>query len=128
MFLRELSLHENVVKLHSLIRAQNPNDLYLIFEFLETDLHQVIRGGILEEVHKQFILYQILKALKYIHSANIIHRGTLLSLFKLGPAFEGHLFPIFRSLTCRPETVQYPSQCRLSREDCRLRFGPSGFS
>jgi mitogen-activated protein kinase 15 len=79
MFLKELSNHENVVKLHGLIRAQNPNDLYLVFEFMEIDLHAVIRGNILEEVHKQYVIYQILKALKYIHSANIIHRGTISS-------------------------------------------------
>lgn len=75
MFLRQLSSHENVVRFHTMIRAQSPNDIYLVFEFIEIDLHHVIRGNILEEVHKQYVVYQILKALKYIHSANIIHRG-----------------------------------------------------
>ena len=32
------------------------------------DLHVVIRAGILEEIHKKFIIYQLLKALKYMHS------------------------------------------------------------
>jgi len=36
---------------------------------METDLHVVIRGGILEEIHQRYIIYQLLKSLKYIHSA-----------------------------------------------------------
>lgn len=38
------------------------------------DLHIVIRAGILEEVHRKYIVYQILKALKYMHSGELIHR------------------------------------------------------
>jgi mitogen-activated protein kinase 15 len=38
------------------------------------DLHVVIRAGILEEIHKKYIVYQVLKALKYIHSGELIHR------------------------------------------------------
>jgi len=32
------------------------------------------RGTILKDVHKRFIMYQLLKATKYIHSGNVIHR------------------------------------------------------
>jgi len=41
---------------------------------METDLHAVIRAGILEEVHKQYVIYQLLKALYFMHSADLIHR------------------------------------------------------
>jgi len=41
---------------------------------METDLHAVIRANILEPVHKQFIVYQCLKALLYCHSGNLVHR------------------------------------------------------
>lgn len=40
----------------------------------ETDLHAVIRANILEDIHKQYIVYQLLKALKYMHTGNILHR------------------------------------------------------
>lgn len=43
--------HTNIVKLQNVIKAENNKDLYLVFEFMETDLHVVIRGGILEEIH-----------------------------------------------------------------------------
>jgi len=41
---------------------------------METDLHAVIRANILEEVHKEYIIYQLLKALKFLHSGGVIHR------------------------------------------------------
>jgi len=46
----------------------------LVFEFMETDLHAVIRANILEDVHKRYIIYQLLKAIKYMHSGAVIHR------------------------------------------------------
>ena len=40
----------------------------------ETDLHAVIRANILEEIHKKYIIYQLVKALKFMHSADLLHR------------------------------------------------------
>lgn len=58
--------HENIVKLLNVMRADNDRDIYLIFEYMETDLHAVIRANILEDIHKQYIMYQTFKALMYI--------------------------------------------------------------
>ena len=74
MYLQELNGHDNIVRLLSIIRAHNNRDLYLVFEYMETDLHTVIKHNILQSIHKQFIFYQLLKALKYIHSGDLIHR------------------------------------------------------
>ena len=74
ILLQELNGHENIIKLLNVIKAENEKDIYLIFEFMETDLHTVIRSNILEPIHKQFVMYQLLKALKFIHSAGIVHR------------------------------------------------------
>jgi mitogen-activated protein kinase 15 len=41
---------------------------------METDLHAVIRAGILADIHKKYIIWQLLKALKYLHSADLLHR------------------------------------------------------
>eukprot|EP00983_Pelagomonas_calceolata_P112706 1159911-Pelagomonas_calceolata.AAC.6 len=61
-------------RLLNVLKAENDRDLYLIFEYMETDLHAVIRANILEEVHKQYIMYQMFKALKYMHSGELLHR------------------------------------------------------
>jgi len=73
MFLQSLK-HDNIIKLLNVHRADNDKDIYLVFEFMETDLHAVIRARILEDIHKQYIIYQLLRTLKYLHSAEILHR------------------------------------------------------
>lgn len=73
MFLQELD-HENIIKLYNVIRADNDKDIYLVFEYMETDLHAVIRAKILEDIHKQYVLYQTFRCLKYMHSADLLHR------------------------------------------------------
>jgi mitogen-activated protein kinase 15 len=74
MFLQDLNGHDNIIRLRNIIKAANNKDLYLVFDFMEADLHHVIRANILEEVHKQYIIYQLLKGIKYLHTAGIIHR------------------------------------------------------
>eukprot|EP01101_Sappina_pedata_P002083 TRINITY_DN1235_c1_g1_i1.p1 TRINITY_DN1235_c1_g1~~TRINITY_DN1235_c1_g1_i1.p1 ORF type:complete len:440 (-),score=222.87 TRINITY_DN1235_c1_g1_i1:126-1346(-) len=74
MFLQELSDHDNIIRLLNVLKAENDRDIYLVFEYMETDLHAVIRAGILEDIHKQYIMYQLLKAIKYMHTANVLHR------------------------------------------------------
>ena len=74
MLLQELNGHENIITLLNVIKAENDKDIYLVFEYMETDLHTVIRANILEPIHKKFIMYQLLKAMKFLHSAGIIHR------------------------------------------------------
>ena len=36
----------------------------------------MIRAGILQEIHKQYITYQLLKALFFLHTAELIHRDV----------------------------------------------------
>lgn len=43
---------------------------------LRVDLHAVIRAGILQDIHKKYIIWQLLKALKYLHSADLLHRDV----------------------------------------------------
>lgn len=52
---------------------------------LETDLHKVIkRKHILQDPHKRFIMYQLLRATYYIHSGNVIHRDQKVPNFFSG--------------------------------------------
>jgi mitogen-activated protein kinase 15 len=74
MLLQELNGHDNIIRLLNVIKAENNMDLYLVFEYMETDLYNVIRANILKDIHQKFVVYQMFKALKYLHSAEIIHR------------------------------------------------------
>jgi len=74
MYLQAMTGHENIIRLLNVLKAENDKDIYLVFDYMETDLHAVIRANILEPVHKQFIVYQMLKALKYCHSGGLVHR------------------------------------------------------
>jgi len=74
MYLQGLTGHDNIIRLQNVLKAENDKDIYLVFDYMETDLHAVIRANILEPVHKQFIVYQCLKALLYCHSGNLVHR------------------------------------------------------
>ena len=66
--------HSNIIQLREIIKAVNDVDLYLIFDLMQTDLHNVIYKIQLTSIQMIFILYQLVKATKYVHSAGIIHR------------------------------------------------------
>jgi mitogen-activated protein kinase 1/3 len=74
--------HENIIPLLDVIIHLNKNqslnkiaDVYLVMEKMDSDLQKIIASKQeLSDEHYQFILYQILRALYFLHSANIIHR------------------------------------------------------
>ena len=63
MYLQLLTGHENIIRLQHVIKAENDKDIYLTFDHMETDLHAVIRAGILQDIHKKYIIWQLLKVL-----------------------------------------------------------------
>eukprot|EP01084_Bolivina_argentea_P048929 90064_1 len=51
------------------------NEIYLIYPKMDTTLSKVIRSTQkLTNKHYQFFMYQMLRGLSYMHSANVIHR------------------------------------------------------
>ena len=50
-------------------------DVYVVMECMESDLHRIIHSKQpLTEEHVRYFMYQTLRALKFIHSANVLHR------------------------------------------------------
>jgi mitogen-activated protein kinase 15 len=74
IFLKQMQGNPHIVELRAVYRSTNNLDLYVVFELLESDVHSVIRAGILMDVHKRFIVWQMLVGLKYLHSRKVIHR------------------------------------------------------
>lgn len=81
--LREIKLlrllrHPDIVEIKHIMlppSRKDFKDIYVVFELMETDLHQVIKANDdLTPEHHQFFLYQMLRGLKYIHSARVFHR------------------------------------------------------
>lgn len=70
--------HEHIIKLIDIIKPddrKNFNDIYIVTDLMETDLHRVnYSKQVLSDDHIQYFIYQILKAVFYLHSGNVIHR------------------------------------------------------
>ena len=75
-YLLRLRGHVNVISLRHVIESKSGNDVYLVMEYMETDLEAVVRANLLEDVHKRYVSYQLLKALLWLHSAGVIHRDV----------------------------------------------------
>ncbi|WBW74146.1 MAP kinase Sty1 [Schizosaccharomyces osmophilus] len=75
---RELKLlkhlrHESVISLSDIFISPF-EDIYFVTELLGTDLHRLLTSRPLETQFIQYFLYQILRGLKFVHSAGVIHR------------------------------------------------------
>uniref|UniRef100_A0A8C3PQR4 mitogen-activated protein kinase n=1 Tax=Calidris pygmaea TaxID=425635 RepID=A0A8C3PQR4_9CHAR len=75
--------HENIVKVYEVLGPKGTNlrgdffkfnVVYIVQEYMETDLARLLEQGKLAEEHAKLFMYQLLRGLKYIHSANVLHR------------------------------------------------------
>jgi mitogen-activated protein kinase 1/3 len=95
--------HENIISILDILRPpslEHFREVYLVQELMETDLHRVIRTQELSDDHSQYFIYQVrqcnlftrhchlpqyqnanmfatyqtLRALKALHSADVLHR------------------------------------------------------
>ncbi|XP_060611538.2 mitogen-activated protein kinase 6 [Anolis sagrei] len=89
--LREIKIirrldHDNIVKVFEILGPNGSqltddvgslteqNCVYIVQEYMETDLAKLVEQGPLPEEHARLFMYQLLRGLKYIHSANVLHR------------------------------------------------------
>jgi len=81
--LRELRIlrhlrHENLIDVRSIFlpgQKDDFEDIYVCSELMETDLASILKSSQpMTDDHCQFFLYQILRGMKYVHSAQVIHR------------------------------------------------------
>ncbi|XP_069078567.1 mitogen-activated protein kinase 6 isoform X2 [Pleurodeles waltl] len=89
--LREIKIirrldHDNIVKVFEILGPSGSqltddvnsltelNSVYIVQEYMETDMAKLLEQGPLREEHARLFMYQLLRGLKYIHSANVLHR------------------------------------------------------
>ena len=96
--LRELRIlrearHPNIIRLLDVLPPENQAsfvNLDLVFEFQQTDLEQVLHSPTyLTAEHVRWMLLDVLKAIRYLHSMHIVHRdlkpaNTLVMLDPVG--------------------------------------------
>lgn len=73
-------------------------DVYLVTHLMGADLNSIIKTQRLSDDHVQFLVYQILRGLKYIHSAGIIHRVSVFATFLSINHTLSQILAIFKSL------------------------------
>lgn len=77
MVLKEIN-HDNVVKLvDRFTKSSSINDFkvfYMVLNYMDTTLRDVIKTQKLSDGQIKFLAYQILRGLKYIHSMGVIHK------------------------------------------------------
>jgi len=74
--LRRLSPHANIVKLYEVIFDQPTGRLALVFELMERNIYELIKGRThyLAEESVRIYLYQLMKAVDHMHRHGIFHR------------------------------------------------------
>ena len=76
--LRKLGKHGAIAQLIDIVPPKNLDELntfYLVFEFVDSDLCKIIQSPqYLTNEHVQYMMYQLILGLHYMHSANIVHR------------------------------------------------------
>jgi serine/threonine protein kinase len=75
--MRHMGKHENVISLNDLMVRESADELYIVMELLDSDLHRVLQSPqILTQSHFRFFLHQLLCGVKYLHDNRIIHRSV----------------------------------------------------
>ena len=73
--MRHLGRHPNIISLKDLVVNAAEDELYVVMELMDTDLHRIIQSPQpLGDAHFKHFLYQLLRGLRFAHGYGVIHR------------------------------------------------------
>lgn len=76
MYMKAFCDHNNIIKIRDVLCSKDDRHLYLVMDLMDSDLQKAIRVKALQRVHRELVAYGILRALYYMHSANVMHRDV----------------------------------------------------
>lgn len=79
--LKHLTGHSNIIELIEVIQPEDFesfNDVYIVCNYMDTTIKDMLKNkqvaqGVTDD-HVKWFLYQLLRGLKYMHSAGVVHR------------------------------------------------------
>ncbi|KAF0755056.1 hypothetical protein AaE_005094 [Aphanomyces astaci] len=73
--MQSLGAHPNIVGIKNMSVNVADDELYIVMDFMDTDMHRVIQSSQpLSESHYKFFLHQILRGVKHLHDNGVLHR------------------------------------------------------
>jgi len=77
--LKQLPQHPNIVAIEDILEPSNDpnnfNTIFFVMRQMQSDLQKLVASKTpLEEKHVQIIMYQLLSAVAFLHSAGVVHR------------------------------------------------------
>lgn len=77
-FLRLLKEHENIITIKDVLLPSDRDrfdDVFLVLEFMPTDLTRVLRSQIeLSPDHVQWLIFQLIRGIYFMHTSRVFHR------------------------------------------------------
>ena len=86
----------------------------------------MIRANILEDIHKQYVMYQLFKSLKFMHTAELLHRDVKARAVRCRTppprrcAAQRTLSPAWTDCAAQPSNMLLNSECQVKMADFGL--------
>mmetsp|Transcript_88865 Transcript_88865/g.240953 ORF Transcript_88865/g.240953 Transcript_88865/m.240953 type:complete len:434 (+) Transcript_88865:46-1347(+) len=75
-YLLEFRGHRNILEVAEVLCSPDDRHLYIVSHMYDSDLSKALRCRAVRAAHQPYIVYQVLRALKYVHSAEVMHRDV----------------------------------------------------
>jgi renal tumor antigen len=124
--LRRLSPHPNIVKLHEVLYDRSTGRLALVFELMDMNIYELIRGRrqYLADDKVLHYMYQLVKSLDHMHKNGIFHRDIKPeNILILGDALKLADFGSCRGIYSKQPFTEYISTRWYRAPECLLTDG-----